>query len=114
MNRILIVSGKEYDVKYTNRAKSTLEGLENKSVMEVVSYVFSNASNIKIDTCVNIVYAGIKHTEEGKNITRDMLYDILPDNNLDMSKLTFEFFNVLIEDIGIKKAIKDKGEKEGN
>lgn len=113
MNRILIVNGKEYEVIYTNKAKATLEGLENKSIMDIIGAVLSNPTNIKVDTCVNIVYAGIKFSDEGKSITRDELYDLLPAETIDLAKVTYEFFNIMIEDVGVKKAMKTKDENSG-
>ena len=110
LNRIIKIGEKEYEVKYTNRAKATLEGLENKTVYEIISEIVGVNGVVKIETAVNLVYSGIKYTEKG-NITRDEIYDLLPQSTLDIAKTVIELFNVLFEDSGLSNFKEKKAGK---
>ena len=102
-----------YEIKYTNRAKALLENLENKEVTKVIGDIVDKFGSVKIETAVNVIYAGVKYSDDGKKINRDDLYDIIPESAIELSRIMGEISGVLLYDCGFTKAKEKEEVSEG-
>lgn len=111
MDRIIKIIDKEIEAIFTNRAKALLEQLENKPLMEIITEITEKMGVIKIDTVVNLVYAGVKYAEGGNKINRDELYDLLPMESSELAKITAKLLSVLLHDTALMKYKDTEGKK---
>lgn len=111
MDRIITISGKDIEAKYTNRAKALLEQLEDSTLMDIITEITEKMGVVKIDKIVNLVYSGIRYSDGGSKVTREDLYDLLPMESSELAKITAKLLTVLLNDTALMK-YKDVEEKK--